>query len=247
MTAPAVRPMTDDDLHRLVSGTHHDPHGVLGPHPHDGGVTVRTLRPWATTVRVAVGDERFDLQHEEYGVWVGVLPRPEVPDYRLEVEYDGPSRVDDPYRFLPTLGEIDLHLIGEGRHEELWKVLGAHTHTYDGIAGPVHGTSFAVWAPSAQGVRLARRLQLLGRPGAPDAGDGVHRGLGAVRARHRRRRPLQVRGARARRRLAAEGGPRRVPRRGPPGHRLGGVHLDVRVERPGIGASGGSRSGTTSR
>ncbi len=152
VTAPAVRPVTNDDLHRLVSGTHHDPHGVLGPHPHDGGVTVRTLRPWATTVRVAVGDERFDLRHEEYGVWVGVLPRPEVPDYRLEVAYGGPpALVDDPYRFLPTLGEIDLHLIGEGRHEELWKVLGAHTHTYDGIAGPVHGTSFAVWAASSSG------------------------------------------------------------------------------------------------
>jgi 1,4-alpha-glucan branching enzyme len=190
VTAPAVRPVTDDDLHRLVSGTHHDPHGVLGPHPHDGGVTVRTLRPWATTVRVAVGDERFDLRHEEYGVWVGVLPRPEVPDYRLEVAYGGPpALVDDPYRFLPTLGEIDLHLIGEGRHEELWKVLGAHTHSYDGIAGPVHGTSFAVWAPSAQGVRLAgdfnywdgraHPMRAMGSTGVwelfvPGIGDGAH-------------------------------------------------------------------------
>ncbi len=37
--APAGRP-----------ASHHDPHSVLGPHPHDGGVTVRTLRPWATAV-----------------------------------------------------------------------------------------------------------------------------------------------------------------------------------------------------
>jgi 1,4-alpha-glucan branching enzyme len=190
VTGPGVRPVSDDDLHRLVSGTHHDPHGVLGPHPHDGGVTVRTLRPWATSVRVAVGDERFDLRHEEYGIWVGVLPRPEIPDYRLEVAYGGqPALVDDPYRFLPTLGEIDLHLIGEGRHEELWKVLGSHTHTYAGIAGPVHGTSFAVWAPSAQGVRLAgdfnywdgraHPMRAMGSTGVwelfvPGIGDGAH-------------------------------------------------------------------------
>ena len=26
-----------------------------------------------------------------------------------------------------TLGEMDLYLIGEGRHERLWEALGAHT------------------------------------------------------------------------------------------------------------------------
>ena len=55
---------------------------------------------------------------------------------------------DDPYRHLPTLGEMDLHLIAEGRHEELWRALGAKV-SQDGT-----GTSFAVWAPNARGVRL---------------------------------------------------------------------------------------------
>ena len=62
--------------------------------------------------------------------------------------------MDDPYRWLPTLGEIDLHLIGEGRHERLWDALGAHVRSYDTPSGPVTGTSFAVWAPTAQGVRV---------------------------------------------------------------------------------------------
>ena len=58
----------------------------------------------------------------------GCVPLGRSRDYRLEVAYgDGEHRtVDDPYRFLPTLGELDLHLIGEGRHEQLWDVLGAH-------------------------------------------------------------------------------------------------------------------------
>ena len=43
--------------------------------------------------------------------------------------------VDDPYRWLPTLGELDLHLIGEGRHEQLWDVLGAHVRSYDTADG----------------------------------------------------------------------------------------------------------------
>ncbi len=50
-----------------------------------------------------------------------------------------------------TLGELDLHLIGEGRHERLWSVLGAHPRTEDGA----EGTSFAVWAPNARSVRVA--------------------------------------------------------------------------------------------
>ncbi|WP_019144730.1 1,4-alpha-glucan branching protein GlgB [Aeromicrobium massiliense] len=48
------------------------------------------------------------------------------------------------------LGELDLHLIGEGRHERLWQALGAHPATVDGVAG----TSFAVWAPNARTVRV---------------------------------------------------------------------------------------------
>ncbi len=153
---PTPAPVSTDDLHRLVSGTHHDPHSVLGPHPHAGSVTIRTLRPWATSVAVVFGGARHEMHHDTYGIWATVLPGTNIPDYRLEVSYDGPPRVsDDPYRFLPTLGEIDLHLIGEGRHEELWRVLGAHRRTYTGLAGTVQGTSFAVWAPSAQGVRLA--------------------------------------------------------------------------------------------
>ncbi|MFF7408902.1 1,4-alpha-glucan branching protein GlgB [Streptomyces lydicus] len=46
----------------------------------------------------------------------------------------------------PSLGELDLHLIGEGRHEQLWRVMGAHP-------GPA-GTRFAVWAPGAHAVRV---------------------------------------------------------------------------------------------
>jgi 1,4-alpha-glucan branching enzyme len=88
-------------------------------------------------------------------VFTGVLDLADVPDYRLEVSYGGePLLVDDPYRFLPTLGEMDLHLIGEGRHETLWTVLGAHEHVYPTPLGDVRGTSFAVWAPSALGVRV---------------------------------------------------------------------------------------------
>ena len=156
-TPPAPAPVDTGELARVAAGAHWSPHSVLGAHPHEGGVTYRTLKPFAASVAVTTADgTRVPLVHEYDGVWVGVQPDATVEDYRLEVTYPGgePHVLDDPYRFLPTVGSVDLHLIGEGRHEELWNVLGAHVHRWDGPLGPVSGTSFAVWAPNAQAVRV---------------------------------------------------------------------------------------------
>jgi len=148
------------ELDRIVSGTHHDPHSVLGAHPAPGGgITVRTLRPLATSVTVVLPDgRRFPAGHVHQGIFAADLPDDkDVPDYRLSVTYpngdgspDAEYLTDDPYRHLPTLGEMDLHLIREGRHEQLWRVLGAHVRSF----GEITGTAFAVWAPSARGVRV---------------------------------------------------------------------------------------------
>ena len=156
MSQTAVHPVDAAVLDQIVAGEHGNPHDVLGAHPHAGSVTIRAFRPLAESVVVVTADGRTPLEHEHNGIWVGVLDTPEVPDYRLEVKYAGgePLTVDDPYRYLPTLGEMDLHLINEGRHEQLWDVLGAHVRSYDSPTGKVTGTSFAVWAPAARGVRV---------------------------------------------------------------------------------------------
>lgn len=150
-------PVDTGVLDMLARGGHGDPHAVLGAHPYAGGVTVRALRPMAQSVVLELPDgTRHPLQHEHEGVWVVHLDHATLGDYRLLVTYgDGVEhRQDDPYRFWPTLGEVDLHLIGEGRHEELWKVLGSHVRHYPGGMEDVTGTSFAVWAPNARAVRV---------------------------------------------------------------------------------------------
>ena len=147
----------DKQLDRLIGGAHHDPHSILGAHESKKSLTVCALRPGASTVGVEIGGERHEMQHVKHGVWSVEIPGAKMQDYRLLVDYgDGyEHRQDDPYRYLPTLGELDLHLIAEGRHEELWKTLGAHVYTYDSADGPVTGTAFAVWAPNARGVRVS--------------------------------------------------------------------------------------------
>jgi 1,4-alpha-glucan branching enzyme len=146
------------EIDAILAGTHHDPHAVLGAHPVPGGTVVRALRPLAASVTVVLPDgRRFPLTHVHQGVFAATLPVSPAADYRLAVTYPAPGAdgatmpeiiTDDPYRHLPTLGEIDLHLIGEGRHEQLWQVLGAHVRHEAG------GTAFAVWAPNARGVRV---------------------------------------------------------------------------------------------
>ncbi|MCQ1957660.1 1,4-alpha-glucan branching protein GlgB [Arthrobacter sp. zg-Y826] len=154
-------PVTEDVLQAVSEGRYYQPHAVLGAHLENSGTvaTIRTLRPLAREVVVVTPESRVPLEHEYNGIWVGTLPAPTpgtVPDYRVEVTYDGvePQLFDDPYRFLPSLGDIDLHLIGEGRHENLWTVLGANLHHYDSVLGDISGVSFAVWAPNARSVRV---------------------------------------------------------------------------------------------
>ncbi|MFJ3234423.1 1,4-alpha-glucan branching enzyme [Streptomyces sp. NPDC086787] len=143
------------DRERLLTGAHHDPHALLGAHPVPGGTLFRALRPFARAVSVVADGMRSPLVSEGDGLFAAVLPYETPPAYRLLVEYEngagGALEVEDPYRFLPALGELDLHLIGEGRHEQLWKALGAEPVTHQGVTG----TRFTVWAPNAQGVRVA--------------------------------------------------------------------------------------------
>ncbi|GGV62931.1 MULTISPECIES: 1,4-alpha-glucan branching protein GlgB [Streptomyces] len=151
VTRPAP-PLDDSDRERLLGGSHHDPHALLGAHPVPGGIAVRALRPFADAVSVVVGGERIPMVSEGGGLFSVLLPLPEIPAYTLVVAY-GPDEyeVHDPYRFLPALGDFDLHLIREGRHEQLWKALGAEPMVHQGVAG----TRFTVWAPNARGVRVA--------------------------------------------------------------------------------------------
>ena len=144
------------DLARLLAGEHHDPHSILGAHEYGDHTVIRAFRPHATEVVALVGDDRFPLQHIDSGLFAVALPFVDLIDYRLEVSYHGSDRhtAADAYRFLPTLGEVDLHLFGEGRHERLWEVLGAHPRSFKTADGVVDGVSFAVWAPNAKGVSL---------------------------------------------------------------------------------------------
>ncbi|MFN2505198.1 MAG: 1,4-alpha-glucan branching protein GlgB [Acidimicrobiales bacterium] len=137
------------EIDRLVRGEHHDPHRILGPHE---GV-VRAWRPDAVAVELVRSEERSVPMQAVHPTGLFAAAVDEAPgEYRISATYpDGSTWLaDDAYRFWPTLGELDLHLFGEGRHERLWDHFGSHPRQHQGVAG----TAFAVWAPAARGVRV---------------------------------------------------------------------------------------------
>jgi 1,4-alpha-glucan branching enzyme len=156
--APSVDPVAGE-LARLVNGEHGDPHHVLGLHKVDGSIVVRAYRPDATALRVIVDGVPTEMERvHDAGLFTAEVTDAAGEGYRLEATYPGsdPITFDDPYRFWPTLGELDLHLLGEGNHHRLYRLLGAHVRQHQGA----DGTSFAVWAPNARAVRVVGDFNL---------------------------------------------------------------------------------------
>jgi 1,4-alpha-glucan branching enzyme len=154
-------PVDAGEVDRLLRGDHANPHSILGAHPvtnkGTSGVVIRAMIPNAARVEAILDDgSAVELQREAQGLasLFGVfLSGQSMPlRYRLRFHYEdsGIWERDDPYRFLPTLGDVDLHLFNEGTHHEIWKKLGAHLRTIDGV----EGASFALWAPNARRVSV---------------------------------------------------------------------------------------------
>ncbi len=145
-------------LAALERAEYYNPHAILGAHPVDamygGGVLVRAFHPDAEACDLVIaGESPRPMQPLGKGVFGLHLPDRALPlPYRLRFGFPGGSTWErgDPYSFMPTVGEMDLYLLGEGTHRRLWEALGARPMVMDGV----QGTSFSVWAPSAKRVSV---------------------------------------------------------------------------------------------
>jgi 1,4-alpha-glucan branching enzyme len=138
----------------IVRGTLSDPFAVLGAHRAGSTTELRTFQPGAVAVRAVSDSGNIELEQiDKTGLFVGRSDNP--GNYKLHIAWPGSGgnvvqETEDPYAFGLLLGELDLHLIAEGRHRELGRCLGALPMTIDGV----EGTRFAVWAPNARRVSV---------------------------------------------------------------------------------------------
>src|SRR5581483_7585405 len=142
------------ELDRLFALRHSQPHSILGIHPTPSGAVLRAWRVDARSITViSESGERILMTRGQGGLFEALCPA-ESGWFRYALLVEGEDRrsffVEDPYRFEPTITELDLRLFADGRHERIQEYLGAHPREIDGV----EGVSFAVWAPNAEGVSV---------------------------------------------------------------------------------------------
>jgi 1,4-alpha-glucan branching enzyme len=156
-----TKPILSPEAWAVVEARSHDPFAWLGIHEHpDGGVVVRALKTQADKMWLLPKGGRAQVMKRIEGTDVfekhwksGTFDKA----YQFRIENHEGHRWEevDTYCFGPMLGEMDLHLIGEGNHFEKYRILGAHVREHEGADNKsVQGVGFAVWAPAADRVSV---------------------------------------------------------------------------------------------
>lgn len=196
------------DIFRLLRGCHADPFSFLGAHKDGEYVLIRAYAPHAQSVSIVTPKGKSPVatceRLHEAGLFEARLLASKIKSgYKMLANYDGNEhRFEDPYRFAPDLGDLDLHLLSEGRHVHAFKALGAHVKKQEGVAG----TRFTVWAPNAAGVCVSgdfnhwnttqHPMRSRGNSGVwelfiPDVGDGAAYKF-AIRSEEGHMQPLKA-------------------------------------------------------
>ena len=121
------------EAYAIIEGRHSDPFHYLGRHSENGRNVVRAYLPDASHVEVIDDHGAMTelIRLHESGLFAGTLPNG-ATRYHLRAQFGSDTvDIDDPYRFPPILGDLDLYLLGEGTHQRLYDKLGAHPMIID--------------------------------------------------------------------------------------------------------------------
>ena len=141
-------------LNALAGGRHGNPFSLYGLHREGGKRIVRTIQPQADAVALLLDgiEDPVPMQrvHPD-GIFEVEMPA-RKRHYRFRVtQANGNSwEVEDAYRFPSMMGDLDLYLMGQGSHRDIFRKLGAHPARSMGV----NGTFFAIWAPNASRVSV---------------------------------------------------------------------------------------------
>jgi len=149
---PNLSAKVNTNLKALLKARHHDPFSFLGLHREGDEWSVRLFLPFEQQAEIQLGSGWTALEkiHPD-GVffWHGAT-KPSLP-YRLRVTRNGTyHEFYDPFSFPTLISDLDLHLFGEGRLYQGYRMLGAQPAESMGVSG----IRFAVWAPNAERVSV---------------------------------------------------------------------------------------------
>ncbi len=149
-----------EDFWSLVHCQSWDPHRLLGAHAGswngEDGIVVRGWHPDARQVDLLIHGEEKPVPMESlevpgvFAVWLSRRAFPLRYTLRFTFPSGGVWEIDDPYQFMPSLGDLDLWLHSEGNHYHAYRKFGAQLTEMDGV----RGVAFCLWAPSAKRVSV---------------------------------------------------------------------------------------------
>ena len=149
--------LSKEEMEAVINGDHGNVFAVLGIHKNKGSkeVYIRAYQPHSVSIEVLnrAGDSLGMMTKlDERGFYQIDLGKTDDFDYQFRITNDKNYTyiAEDTYRFTPTLGDMDIYLLAEGKHLEMYKKLGAHVMEKEGVKG----VGFAVWAPNAKRVSV---------------------------------------------------------------------------------------------
>ncbi len=146
-------------IEEMVYSESRHPERILGAHLVQDGVLVQAFIPTADSVAVKMGAGTYEMEMaDEEGFFAVLIPRKTIGSYTLLVTYDNGTQEElkDPYEFEDQITEQELKKFDAGVDYEVYKKLGAHPMTVDGVKGVL----FAVWAPCAMRVSVVGDFNL---------------------------------------------------------------------------------------
>lgn len=139
-------------IEAVVYGEEVSPKDVMGPRITKDGVLIQGFFSEAKSAKVIAGKKEYQMEMEdEAGYFAVLLPAKRIPKYSFLVQWeDYEKQWTDPYQYSGQMLPEEEKAFCAGVYYELYKKLGAHLMTVDGV----EGTYFAVWAPNAQRVSV---------------------------------------------------------------------------------------------
>ncbi|MFV0520037.1 MAG: 1,4-alpha-glucan branching protein GlgB [Lachnospirales bacterium] len=153
--------MKVEDVLDIINANHSNPHSVLGQHlvssinGKQECITITVFLPNAMEVKVIDKKTKksyvMNKVHDD-GIFYIKTTKKSFFKYLLEITYNSGDifTTEDPYSFLPTFGDLDIHLFNQGCHYEIYEHMGAKFKEVDGV----NGVSFVLWAPNAKRVSV---------------------------------------------------------------------------------------------
>lgn len=142
-----------DALAALAYADHGAPADILGCHTYGENTVYRAFRPDAVQMQLVIEDAApIDMKKiHDAGIFEIVLPTSSSNYHYIATNHYGQTfTYHDPYNAPSVFGELDYFLFGEGKHLNIYNLMGAHLRVVNGV----EGVNFAVWAPNARRVSV---------------------------------------------------------------------------------------------